>query len=641
MPRSRRVDNNNYLRVRNTADPWLDAGGTPSRSGRKREAIFTDPAWGVRAGILQLRIYFLRHDLRTVAKILALWPTASDALGSAPVAPSDPADGYTEFVTGRIGVGPNTMLALFKPDASIDDLGQLRALFRAMAAFENGGSFRVPARQLDAGLELVEPGITQGGTTTPHADPDSRDIVVAELPKWIIRGSVGAWRQGAKNAKADVKTVQDMLRQLAMILGNPRIDPGSIDGVIARTGRSDTVQAIRAFQSRFQARPDGLVRRGRRTWRELIAALEGAATGDESSDLFPFTQLPKNDWTTGAAHFGADRGGRAHAACDLYFPAGTIIHAIADGEVIGASRPFYLGTNELRIDHGSFVARYGEIQSAALVGLGEQVKAGQPIAKVGDLEGITESMLHLELYDGSAHGELSVAAAESRMLNGLPTFRRRDLIDPTPHLNQWKNHLAGTEPRRVIRVPSTRAGVPKLGFGLVVKRSREERRAGTKSSRTVGVYQGYWNGEKIDGLSGQMVERGGPGDNTAEVGENRRLRLREGIYPISVHAGSGNSTNGYSTGTRASDRPKPALALAGTGERSMALINAGRGYLPGPGCLSPARGVADADADIAFAASRTQTIEIIDALRAKLRSKFPPTGIIPDAHLVIKGEPAR
>ena len=56
----------------------------------------------------------------------------------------------------------------------------------------------------------------------------------------------------------------------------------------------------------------------------------------------------------------------------------------------------------MEIDHGSFLARYGEIQKSTFVQQGDQVTAGQPIARVGNLIGITNSMLHLELYDKSA-----------------------------------------------------------------------------------------------------------------------------------------------------------------------------------------------------------------------------------------------
>jgi hypothetical protein len=51
-------------------------------------------------------------------------------------------------------------------------------------------------------------------------------------------------------------------------------------------------------------------------------------------------------------------------------------------------------------------------------------------------------MLHLELYDKSAHGNLTVgSAAGAKTPNGTPFMRRKDLIDPTPKLNVWRNKL--------------------------------------------------------------------------------------------------------------------------------------------------------------------------------------------------------
>jgi murein DD-endopeptidase MepM/ murein hydrolase activator NlpD len=110
--------------------------------------------------------------------------------------------------------------------------------------------------------------------------------------------------------------------------------------------------------------------------------------------------------------------------------------------VVRGPYAFYQGTFALEIDHGAFLARYGEIQESAFVRAGDHVNAGQPIAKVGNLIGITNSMLHLELYDKSAHGPLTVGAAQSaRYIDGRPFMRRKDLIDPTPKLNVWKNNL--------------------------------------------------------------------------------------------------------------------------------------------------------------------------------------------------------
>jgi len=280
-------------------------------------------------------------------------------------------------------------------------------------------------------------------------------------PEFEIAGSVGRWSKGAKNAKDDVETVQDMLRTISMILSQPQFDPNGTDGLISHNEQnSDTIKAIEAFQRTFMSASDGVIGVGKRTWQELMKALEGtdddlepaAGTGSGTGPsvtpqagaqfFFPFKQLPNVNWTEGIRRFGARRSGgkRAHAACDLYFPEGTIIHAITDGKVTLGPYPFYQGTFALEIDHGTFLARYGEIKQSTFVGVGDHVTAGQPIAKVGNLTGIVNSMLHLELYDKSAQGPLTVKGNQTkRTPDGVPFWRRRDLIDPTQKLDEWKN----------------------------------------------------------------------------------------------------------------------------------------------------------------------------------------------------------
>ena len=280
---------------------------------------------------------------------------------------------------------------------------------------------------------------------------------------YAISGSVGRRSKGAVNNKADIETVQNMLRLAAMIESQPALDPGAIDGTIDSNGsesNDDTVKAIEAFQARFLSAPDGVIGVGKRTWRELMTALEGDETGTEPAPVttsstpassngqlfFPFKQLPSVNWTDGMRAFGSKRskGARAHAGCDLYFPAGTTIHAIADGTVTRGPYPFYDGTYALEIDHGAFLARYGEIQKSAMVRQGDHVSAGQPIAKVGKLNSIINSMLHLELYDKSASGALTVTNHQTKKnVKGIPFMRRKDLIDPTTKLNVWKDNRPG------------------------------------------------------------------------------------------------------------------------------------------------------------------------------------------------------
>jgi len=251
-----------------------------------------------------------------------------------------------------------------------------------------------------------------------------------------------------------------MLRLAAMIENQPRLDPGAIDGTIdADESNDDTVKAIEAFQARFMNSPDGVISVGKRTWNELMTALEGDDTEaapapvptpatpatDGNQFFFPFTKLPSQSWMDGMRAFGSRRshGARAHAGCDLWFPVGTTIHAITSGTVRDNARAFYEGTDALEIDHGVFIARYGEIQQgSATVRKGDHVSPGQPIAKVGKLHSMSISMLHLELYDKSADGPLTVKNNQTkRTANGTPFMRRRDLIDPTAKLNEWKNNL--------------------------------------------------------------------------------------------------------------------------------------------------------------------------------------------------------
>lgn len=282
--------------------------------------------------------------------------------------------------------------------------------------------------------------------------------------EYKISNSVGRKSKGAVNKTADVETVQNMLRLAAMIEGDQKLDPGGVDGTIdANESSDDTIRAIEAFQSRF-FKPDGVIGVGKRTWRELVDLLEGDDEVDEGEILtspsvtttpvtavtangqcfFPFKEkdVPTQDWIQGIRCFGSRRSGgrRAHAGCDLYAPVGTTIHAISSGTVTLGPYAFYDGTFALEIDHGSFLARYGEIQKNALVKAGDHVEAGQPIAKVGKLLSIRNSMLHLELYDKSATGPLTVKNnTTKRNAKGVPFMRRADLIDPTKRLNEWKD----------------------------------------------------------------------------------------------------------------------------------------------------------------------------------------------------------
>jgi murein DD-endopeptidase MepM/ murein hydrolase activator NlpD len=273
-----------------------------------------------------------------------------------------------------------------------------------------------------------------------------------------LSGSVGRWEKGASNFQPDVQIVQRLLETAAQALQAPELDPKGVDGKIARPpATSNTVAAIEAFQSRFTTSVDGLIIPNSQTWHALLDAVGEKPAVHETSNQpdisntqefsFPFPTLPAADWIRSPRAFASNRnnGLRAHAGCDLYFEKGTWIHAIGDGTVIRGPYPFYCQTFALEVDHGDFLARYGEIQAKTTVKQGDKVRAGEQIAQVGHLIGIQvpSDMLHFELYDKSASGPLTITdtARSKKRSDGIPFMRRKDLIDPTLRLNQWQAKL--------------------------------------------------------------------------------------------------------------------------------------------------------------------------------------------------------
>lgn len=256
-----------------------------------------------------------------------------------------------------------------------------------------------------------------------------------------LSASVGA---GATNTKDDVTALQKALQRASDLTLDPRLHPGPADGASG----DGTEGAIARLQRRLGFRdPDARIDPGGTTLRRLNALL---AIG-EVDLAFPFATSSKFLYTgpgAGMRAFGARRSGgkRAHAGVDLYFPDLTEVRAVADGTVVRGPHAFYLQTYAIEIDHGAFVARYGEIapERGWLVKTGDTVAKGQPIGRVGVLKkasgkrlGVASMMLHFEMYDKTQTGKLTRAAGTSaRHSNRRPFFRRRDLIDPTGFLHR-------------------------------------------------------------------------------------------------------------------------------------------------------------------------------------------------------------
>lgn len=202
---------------------------------------------------------------------------------------------------------------------------------------------------------------------------------------------------------------------------------GAADGIYG----AGTKEAVRRFQRAYGLSADGIAGPATRT------ALAKASSSLKSRALAGWARpvrkaiLP----VTGGRAFGAARSdGRKHAGIDWYVEngAGTPVYAMTDGTVQEYSfDTFYGGTGMISVKHtdGS-VARYGEI--TPWVGVGTKVKKGQQIGvlKANNIDGGT--MLHLELYAGTASGSLTVTGNRSyTYLSSAKYNRRKDLIDPT------------------------------------------------------------------------------------------------------------------------------------------------------------------------------------------------------------------
>jgi hypothetical protein len=115
----RGVRNNNPLNIKRSSVNWA------GKSAIQPDAIFEtfdDPHHGIRAGARNLLTYYRRDKLNTVQEIVTKWAPASDDNDTA---------GYISFVSGKMGVAPDTELNLEDPEV-------LGALVTAMMGMEIG-----------------------------------------------------------------------------------------------------------------------------------------------------------------------------------------------------------------------------------------------------------------------------------------------------------------------------------------------------------------------------------------------------------------------------------------------------------------------------------------------------------------------
>ncbi len=140
--------------------------------------------------------------------------------------------------------------------------------------------------------------------------------------------------------------------------------------------------------------------------------------------------------SSGGRYFGASRdgGARAHAGIDIHYKnssgKGVPVYAMESGKVVEYVSNFYGGMQAIAVQHADgSVARYCEISTK--LRKGSKVTKGQQIATIAKSNIGGSTMLHLELYLGTASG--SFTNKSNTTYDYVPKkvySRRRDIINP-------------------------------------------------------------------------------------------------------------------------------------------------------------------------------------------------------------------
>lgn len=119
-PRGIRNSNPGNIRSRdgNSVGRWKNATGVDD----KGYLTFRRDVDGIRALIINLKVYHKRYKINTVDRIIRRWCNDVDEAGKV---------SYIKFVSGRLDVGPNTKLNMEDPQV-------LLSIARAIVHFENG-----------------------------------------------------------------------------------------------------------------------------------------------------------------------------------------------------------------------------------------------------------------------------------------------------------------------------------------------------------------------------------------------------------------------------------------------------------------------------------------------------------------------
>ncbi len=150
----------------------------------------------------------------------------------------------------------------------------------------------------------------------------------------------------------------------------------------------------------------------------LPAWSEARAPQHDSGPVLPLIGNP--DFGTAENGFGAARSGHTHEGQDILEPAGTPLVAATDGVIAEAgsdgSQGNYVYLYDRRRDR-TYV--YMHMIAPAIVGAGDEVRAGERLGSVGCTGSCWGDHLHFEVRDGRGIGG--------------------EAHDPLPMLKRWKS----------------------------------------------------------------------------------------------------------------------------------------------------------------------------------------------------------
>ncbi len=150
-----------------------------------------------------------------------------------------------------------------------------------------------------------------------------------------------------------------------------------------------------------EAEEEGRAEEDDRAIDEAVVRLE-ESEGAEAVPSAPETMVGPLIWPVDGvviSLFGEDDGAR-HDGIDIAAPEGTPIWAAADGEVLFSGEQQGYGLILILRHEGDLVTVYGH-NLENLVREGEQVKKGQPLARVGQSGGQLTPSLHFEVRKGA------------------------------------------------------------------------------------------------------------------------------------------------------------------------------------------------------------------------------------------------